>query len=131
MLKATLFTCLSLIFSTQVWAGNGVERGHVIERPGEGLPSEIFSYLNRKMSKCPGVSDGGGLSIKTIEEVKDRVDQGIIDIYYYIHLDQKDSSGNTVNTLSVEVVDVSYSNWKSYDEKLSIRIIEDQNRICQ
>lgn len=122
----TLFIALT----TQVMAGNGVERGSVMIKGHSDISSDILNYLSKQLVKCSSSHVAQNFSIKNLSLRKDRIDQGIIDLYYRIDLIHQDQSGKKLNDLTIEVLDSDFDNWRQYEEKLSMEIINDQNNFC-
>lgn len=119
-----------VLFVGQVSAGNGVERGRVILNNSDEMNPEISRFIEKQLGKCVVGSKANIFNIHKIEERKERVDQGIIDIYYNLKLLQNNDSGKLINELEIEVLDSDFNNWRHYEEKLSIDIKSDMNKTC-
>lgn len=129
MKSLSIFLLLAVTISTS-FAGNGVERGRLINQSGFGLKAEIESYLHKKLKNCALESSADSFVVDSIELKKDEVDQGIVDLYYRMDITHKNKSGRKVNDLSIELEDSDYSNWRKYEEKLSIEVLKDTNKLC-
>ncbi len=121
-----------LIFSLSAFAGNGVERGSVMIKPMNQSPfnDEILKFLKKTLVRC---SNNDKLEYFEISEVtlrKERIDQGIVDLFYKIKLNHVGLGEDSINTLVVEVLDSDFHNWRDYEEKLSLEILNDQNNKC-
>lgn len=128
-MRAMLLNLLTVVFSLSAFAGNGIERGYVLQGTNTDLSPVIVNYLDKKLQGCR-TSDGlNTFTIKSVGKWKDRVDQGIIDIYYLIDIEHISPEGS--GAINVEIVDSAYSNWTDYEEKLSIRLVKDEKQICQ
>jgi len=119
------------IYSISTNAGNGVERGRIVLNRDIFLEKEIHNYLDKKISNCLINNTSDYFVVNKISILEDEVDQGIVDLYYTIELQHKDKSGNIVNNVEVEVEDADYSNWRKYEEKLSLKLIRDKNKLCR
>ncbi len=129
-MKLVFGLVLSVFFLGQVHAGNGVERGRVILNNSNEMNPEISKFIEKQLGKCVVGSKTNIFNVQKVEERKDRVDQGIIDIYYNLKLLQNNDSGKLINELEIEVLDSDFNNWRHYEEKLSIDIKSDMNKTC-
>lgn len=120
----------SILFLSAVNAGNGVERGKVILNNSNEINPEISKFIEKQLSKCVVGAQANVFNVKNLEERKERVDQGITDIYYSLKLLQNSESGKLINELEIEVLDSDFSNWRHYEEKLSLDIKSDMNKTC-
>ena len=121
---------IALTLSTTALAGNGVERGSVMIKGNKEISSDILNYLSKQLTKCSDSHALESFSINNLSQRNHKVDQGIIDVYYRIDLIQRDQSGKKLNDLTIEVLDSDFDNWRQYEEKLSMEIINDQNNFC-
>lgn len=121
---------IALTLSTTALAGNGVERGSVMIKGNKEISSDILNYLSKQLTKCSDSNTLESFSIKNLSQRNHKVDQGIIDVYYRIDLIHQDQSGKKLNDLTIEVLDSDFDNWRQYEEKLSMEIINDQNNFC-
>ncbi len=121
---------IALTLSTTALAGNGVERGSVMIKGSKEISSDILNYLSKQLTKCSDSNTLESFSIKNLSQRNHKVDQGIIDVYYRIDLIHQDQSGKKLNDLTIEVLDSDFDNWRQYEEKLSMEIINDQNNFC-
>lgn len=129
-MKKLLAALLLLSLSSGAFAGNGVERGSVKINDNGAVIPEISNYIAKRMEKC-GIDRNQNLfEISNIDLRRHKVDQGIIDIYYQIELNHFDQSGTVVNILTIELLDSDFHNWRHYEEKLSLEILSDQNKLC-
>lgn len=129
-MKKLLAVLLLLSLSSGAFAGNGVERGSVKINDNGAVIPEISNYIAKRMEKC-GIDRNQNLfEISNIDLRRHKVDQGIIDIYYQIELNHFDQSGTVVNILTIELLDSDFHNWRHYEEKLSLEILSDQNKLC-
>ena len=129
-MKIFLILALVMSFSSPLWAGNGVERGSVMINTSSEINSEIQNYLGKELRKCSDSKKKNSFSIMSISLRRHKVDQGITDLYYRIHLIHQDHAGRYLNDLTIEVLDSDFHNWRQYEEKLSMEIINDQNNMC-
>lgn len=121
---------LSLITITSSFAGHGVERGKVIVTTPSSLQRDIKTYLEKKLVSCASNNQVNQFIVTDLKLREDKVDQGIVDLYYTIDLLHKNQSGRMLNLIQVEVEDVDYSNYRHYHEKLSITLLKDLNNNC-
>ena len=129
-MKKLYFFLLLITLVSQALAGNGVERGSVkINDKGLIIP-EISEYLKKSLFKCGLETIQNTFEISKISEHRERVDQGIIDIYYQIELNHLDQSGSLVNNITLELLDSDFHNWRHYEEKLRLEILNDQKQLC-
>jgi hypothetical protein len=119
-----------MVSISSVFAGNGMERGYIINDSGFSLDSEITDFLNRKVEKCIIASDKESVVVESIQVREDEVDQGIVDIYYKMDISHRNEDGDKLGELTIELEDASYSNWRNYSEKLSIEVIKGKNNVC-
>ncbi|EPZ49600.1 hypothetical protein M902_0906 [Bacteriovorax sp. BAL6_X] len=119
-----------LLICLTTYAGNGVERGRVILTGQFNIQKEIRSYLSKELTKCSLGLTQERFDIKNIAITKDEVDQGITDFYYKIELTHFDNIGNNLNDIKIEIEDADYSNWRRYEEKLSIQLLSDVRGNC-
>lgn len=129
-MKVFLILVLVMSFSGPLWAGNGVERGSVMINTSSEISSEIHNYLGKELRKCSDREKKNAFVIKSISLRKQKIDQGITDLYYRINLIHQDHAGRYLNDLTIEVLDSDFHNWRQYEEKLSMEIINDQNNMC-
>ena len=122
-----LFLCLWGLNSS---AGNGVERGRVVLGRELSLDVEITKYIGKKMVRCTRDIKSDYFVVNKVKIEEDEVDQGIVDLYYTVDLDHKNKKGQLINKVSVEVEDADYSNWRKYEEKLSLKLLRDKNKLC-
>lgn len=123
------FALISLLLGN-THAGNGVERGRIIVSNNFDLKPVIANYLESKLSTCSIGLIGESFKVDSLTVKKDRVDQGIVDLYYKMDVTHLDQNGISLNKLSVEIEDSDYSNWRRYEEKLSFEILNDENNHC-
>jgi len=129
-LLAVLAILISMT-SLSSMAGNGVERGRLIVGEQHFLGTEIKNFISKKMVHCLENTKKDYLQVKGISIEEDEVDQGIVDLYYTVDMLHKNEKGNILNEVSVEIEDADYSNWKKYEEKLSIKVLKDTNQLCR
>lgn len=125
------FLFLFSILAAQSFAGNGVERGSVMIQGITPENEEITQYLKKELGQCSTLDQGDYFKIHKISQRRERVDQGIIDIYYQINLDHLNSDNQFVNQITVEILDSDFHNWRHYEEKLSIEYLQDNNNLCK
>ena len=125
---------LGLIFLTllpfQILAGNGIERGRVLMPMDLDINREITLFMNKKIKVCIKDLSTNTFKIVKFESEEDQVDQGVIDQYYKFDLLQINEQGQEINEISIQIEDMDYSNWKLYEEKLSIEFLKDKNKLC-
>ncbi len=128
-----VFLPLFLILTTSLntFAGNGVERGRIVFNSSNDLNIEITNYVEGQLSRCTVGLAKGVFNLSKIEERKERIDQGITDIYYLMSIQHLDENGNSLNQIEIEVLDSDFSNWRNYEEKLSIEFKADNNNMCK
>lgn len=131
MFRFLLAVPLSLLISNFSWAGNGVERGVVVSGVVQFEVPEVSQFLIKQLANCKLGQGLETFNIKSVQQTRDRVDQGIIDIYYSIELEHLSTDGQILNSLSMEILDSDFSNWRNYEEKLSVNLIKDQNNFCK
>lgn len=131
-MKSLVFLGLiSLTISLSTSAGNGVERGRLILSENQYLGKEIKNFISKRMVRCINNVKTDYLQVKEISIEEDEVDQGIVDLYYTVDMLHKNSKGKVLNEVSVEIEDADYSNWRKYEEKLSIKVLKDTNQLCR
>ena len=121
---------LSYLLSSTVIAGNGVERGRILFSGHHSIKAEIRDYISKKLSNCLQDMNTEYLAVSDMKVIEDEIDQGITDLYYTIDLLQHNSSGEILNEISIEVEDADYSNWRKYEERLSIKYLRDTHKLC-
>jgi hypothetical protein len=121
---------LLVTFSFQIFAGNGVERGRVLMPLDSHVKQEVTSFLSKQVSICSKNFEEDTFHVTHFDLKKDEVDQGIVDHYYKFDLLQINNIGEEINEISIEIEDTDYSNWKVYEEKLSIQFLKDKNKLC-
>lgn len=129
-MKSLYISMLILISISSTLGGNGVERGRVVNTSSFGLKTQIKNYLGKQLSNCHMQSKNDSFMVNKIEVEEDEVDQGIVDLYYKMDITHHNQYGNKINDLSVEIEDADYSNWRSYEEKLSLSVTKDINAFC-
>lgn len=129
-MKNLYFLLLLVTLCSQAFAGNGVERGSIKINDNGAVIPEISEYLQKSLLKCGLKKGHNTFEIAGIDQRRDRVDQGIIDIYYQIEFNHFDQSGLLVNHLTIELLDSDFHNWRHYEEKLSLEILNDKNQLC-
>lgn len=122
--------CL-ILFTLPIYAGNGVERGRLIMTGQFKIQKEIKNYLSKKIARCSLGIREEKFDIRNISITKDKVDQGITDYYYQIQLAHIDNKGINLNDITVEIEDADYDNWRRYEERLSIQLLNDVNGNCK
>lgn len=120
-----------LLLGLSIHAGNGVERGKIILTGQFEVQKEIRNYLSKELSKCSLGLIQERFDIRNVHYYEDHVDQGITDYYYKIDLTHLDNIGNNLNDITVEIEDVDYNNWRRYEEKLSIQLLNDVKGNCK
>lgn len=126
-----VFLLITMLLPLVSNAGNGVERGRVVLGRDFHLDKEIKSYIGKKMVKCTKDISNDYFLVKNVEIEEDNVDQGITDLYYTVEMEHKNKLGKTLNKVAVEVEDADYSNWRKYEEKLSLKFLVDKNKLCR
>lgn len=124
MKKALMVLVLGL--STQAFAGVNLDTSRVELNP------EISKYLSQVLTKC-SLSHVGEetFAVEKMNIKKVRVDQGIVDEYYTFDISYKAfRNDEIVNSITVEVLDADFDNWREYSEKLSYEIKSDANGFC-
>lgn len=129
-MKFVFSLVLALLFISQISAGNGVERGRVILNHSNEMSPEISKFIEKQLGKCVVGAKTNIFNVQKVEERTDRIDQGIIDVYYNLQLSQKTETGKLINELEIEVLDSDFDNWRHYEEKLSLDIKSDMNKKC-
>jgi len=125
------FIIASLIVSSIAWAGNGVERGLIRLPDNAKLSSEVKDYLSRMLGQCIHQSESELFKVSHYELQLDRVDQGIIDEYHTFVIAQLSPSGEVLNQIEMKLLDASFSNYRHYDERLSIEKLNDRQKTCR
>lgn len=117
-------------FSTLSFAGNGVERGSVMIEGASNINPEIKRYVGKVLLKCTNDSEGDHFEVEELTTRKERIDQGIIDVFYKIKLKHIANKKIILNSITIEILDSDFHNWRNYEEKLSYEVINDQNKRC-
>jgi hypothetical protein len=119
------------LLSFDALASHGVERGSIKINGSGNIKPEIIRFMEYQLQKCTLGHTNDEMNIEEIQTEEIRVDQGIIDIEYnfVITYDAVRNDVNT-NTIKVKLVDYDYSNWRHYEEKLTLDITFDQNNFC-
>lgn len=118
------------ILSFSASAGNGVERGSVMIRGNSELSPEIKSYVAKVLSRCSSNLEEEHFQIADVSTLYQKIDQGITDVFYRIKLNHHSEKKELLNTVTLEILDSDFDNWRDYEEKLSFEIIKDQNKRC-
>ena len=135
-MKSTIFMLLTfslIILSSTASAGNGVERGSVmIKASGEetNISPEILKFLSKKLARCSSVNRSEYFEVSEVSIRREKIDQGIIDYFYKIELNHISENAESLNKVTVEILDSDFHNWRDYEEKLSLEILNDQNKQC-
>lgn len=129
MKKIVLILCL--VLSQQTWAGNGVERGLIRLPENADLSREVQDYLSRLLGKCVQQSATELFKVSRYQLELDRVDQGIIDEYHSFEIVQLNQAGEVLNQIELKVLDASFSNYRHYDERLSVEKLIDRQSACR
>lgn len=129
-MKNILILLFALTFSINSHAGNGVERGSVKIEGTSGIQTEIGEYLSKELVRCSSLNEKELFQVENLSERRDRIDNGITDIYYKIKIQHLDKNRAIINNLTIEILDSDFHNWRHYEEKLSLEIIADQNQMC-
>lgn len=127
----TIVLLAMLLTSQALWAGNGVERGLIRLPENIDISFEVKDYLSRVLGKCAQGPETELFNIAKYYSKLDRVDQGIIDEYHTFIIDEVSKKGKVLNRIELEVLDASFSNYRHYDERLSIEKINDQQSACR
>ncbi len=132
MKKTSLVIFFTLFTTVNAFAGHGVERGLVKINDAGKLETIISKFISKKLKSC---SLGLSNELFTVENVKitrDRVDNGITDLYYEIDLSY-DAERNDVitNDITIKVLDSDFHNWRDYEEKLTFEVTADANNFCK
>lgn len=83
------------------------------------------------MVRCIQNTKTDYLQVKGISIEEDHVDQGIIDLYYTVDMLHKNAKGNVLNEVSIQVEDLEFSNYRQYEERLTIKVLKDRNQFCR
>lgn len=118
------------LMSGTAFGGNGVERGSVMIKGASDINPEIKDYVGKVLSKCSSDAEREHFVVEELVTRSERVDQGIIDIFYKFKLKHIVEKNVVVNSLTIEVLDSDFHNWRNYEEKLSYEVINDQNKRC-
>ena len=135
-MKSTIFmffTFSLIILSSGASAGNGVERGSVmIKTSGEEtiISPEILNFLSKKLAHCSNTNSSEYFEVSEVSIRREKIDQGIIDHFYKIELNHISEKAESLNKVTVEILDSDFHNWRDYEEKLSLEILNDQNKQC-
>lgn len=121
---------LSYLSLTAAYAGNGVERGSVMIKGAGDIQAEIKDYLAMNLSKCNPSNPGDYFELKKQSLRKEKIDQGITDLFYQFEINHLNKNNEKLNSITVEILDSDFHNWRRYEEKLSFEIINDQNQQC-
>ncbi len=121
---------LSLFLSMTAYAGNGVERGRLINGTQNHINFEILNYINRNLIPCQANQPEHQFYITQVNEARDKIDNGITDIYYQMQLKQISSRGQLVGQMELEILDSDFHNWKDYAEKLSFKVLNKKGNFC-
>lgn len=125
-----IITLILLSVSISSFAGNGVERGSITVLNNFNLDRNIQNYLHKGLQNCAPSIERGTFKVKDLRVFADDIDQGITDYYYSIDLVHENNFGVVINEVSVEVEDSDYSNYRKYEERLSLKLIKDKNNFC-
>jgi hypothetical protein len=135
-MKSTIFTLLAFCFlqySDNALAGNGVERGSVMIKNSKEIDAmnpEILKFLSKKLVRCSNTIQSDYFEVSEISLRREKIDQGIIDYFYKIKLNHISKNAESLNRITVEILDSDFHNWRDYEEKLSLEILNDQNNQC-
>lgn len=130
-LHSILILAVFILSSSFATAGNGVERGRIINGTNVLLQPEIIKYLKSNVSACPQKKAENLFVISNIQTKLDRVDNGIVDTYYLLQMKQIADSGNLLGEVDIEILDSDFHNWKDYSERLSFKVINKNGNFCQ
>lgn len=121
---------LNLMFVSVAFAGNGVERGSVMIKGASDINPEIKSYIGKVLSKCSSNLEREHFEVEEVSTRRERIDQGIIDVFYKFKLKHIAEKNIVLNSITIEVMDSDFHNWRNYEEKLSFEVVNDQNNSC-
>jgi len=122
-MKTIIITLLALVTVSSYAA--------TIEVQNNVLKSEIAEYLNKNLVRCTLDIGNEIFYVEKVQKKEIRIDQGITDVEYTIDVTY-DAVRNDVltNTVRVVLLDADFSNYKNYEERLSMKITYDQNNFC-
>ena len=121
---------LSCVLSAQAFAGNGVERGSVMIKGASDINPEIKDYVGKVLTKCSADLDKEHFEVEELSTRRLKIDNGITDIFYKFKLKHIAEKNIILNSITIEVLDSDFHNWRNYEEKLSYEVVNDQNKRC-